>query len=100
MMTSLPHFQVMSYKSGIGWSRPGTRTKRHQILTWNPTLVSRFLVLFTTNSIYPFLGTSTIELCLKIAKEEAALAETGADQPYDMTPARLIQNGLDLEEQQ
>ena len=41
-----------------------------------------------------------MDLRLEIAKEEAALAETGADQPHEMTPALLIQNGLDLEEQQ
>jgi hypothetical protein len=41
-----------------------------------------------------------VDLRLEIAKEEAALAETGADLPHDMTPALLIQNGLDLEEQQ
>jgi len=47
-----------------------------------------------------FPGTSTVKLCLEIAKEEADLAETGADQPHDMMPVLLIQNGLDLEEQQ
>jgi hypothetical protein len=41
-----------------------------------------------------------MNLRLEIAKEEAALAETGADQPHNMTPSQLIQNGLALEEQQ
>lgn len=41
-----------------------------------------------------------MNLRLEIAKEEAVLAETGANQPHDMTPAQLIQNGLDLEERQ
>jgi hypothetical protein len=41
-----------------------------------------------------------LSLRLEIAKEEAALPETGAYQPHDMTPAQLIQNGLELEEQQ
>ena len=47
-----------------------------------------------------FLGTSVTELRLEIAKEEAALAETGAAQPHDMTPSMLIQMALELEEQQ
>lgn len=49
-----------------------------------------------------FLGTSTIHLRLEIAKGETALAEMGVDldHPHDMSPAILIQNGLDLEEQQ
>jgi hypothetical protein len=45
-------------------------------------------------------GASLATLCLEIAKEEAALVETGAVQPHDMTPSILIQNGLELEEQQ
>jgi hypothetical protein len=47
-----------------------------------------------------FLGTSITTLRLEVAKEDATLAETGADLPHDMTPSQLIQNGLDLEEQQ
>jgi hypothetical protein len=47
-----------------------------------------------------FPGTSTVNLRLEIAKEETALAEMGVDQPHDMSPALLIQNGLDIEEQQ
>ncbi len=43
---------------------------------------------------------SITTLRLEFAKEEGALTETGADQPHDMMPALLIQNGLDLEEQQ
>jgi hypothetical protein len=48
-----------------------------------------------------FLGTSTVNLRLETAKEQVtAFAETGADQPHEMTPAVLIRNGLDLEDQQ
>jgi len=66
----------------------------------NPSLVSTFCISLLLYCSFPFLVTSTTSLHLEIAKEEAALAETGADQPHDMTPALLIQNGLDLEEQQ
>ncbi len=41
-----------------------------------------------------------MSLCLELAKEEAALTETGSDQPHDMTLVLLVQSGLDLEEQQ
>ncbi|KAN0105342.1 hypothetical protein V8E52_011131 [Russula decolorans] len=51
--------------------------------------------------VEPVASTSIASLRLEIAKEEAASTETtGADQPHDMTPSLLIQNGLDLEEQQ
>lgn len=36
----------------------------------------------------------------EVATEEAALTETGGNLPQGMTPGRLIQTGLDLEEQQ
>jgi hypothetical protein len=54
----------------------------------------RLLTIF----IYSFSGTTITSLRDEIDKEAAS--ETGADQPHEMTPARLIQNGLDLEEQQ
>lgn len=41
-----------------------------------------------------------MSLRLEIAKEEAAFADTSTDLPHVMTPAQLIQTGLDLEEQQ
>ncbi|KAN0109688.1 hypothetical protein V8E52_009034 [Russula decolorans] len=51
--------------------------------------------------VEPVASTSIASLRLEIAKEEAASTKTtGADQPHDMTPSLLIQNGLDLEEQQ
>ncbi len=65
----------------------------------NPLLVSFFVYSFYYY-YQSFLGTSITSLQLEIAKEEAALIETGADQPHDMTLALLIQNGSDLEEQQ
>jgi len=40
-----------------------------------------------------------MSLRLELAKEEAALTETGSDQPHDMTLVLLVQSGLDLEEQ-
>lgn len=46
------------------------------------------------------LGMSVMALRLEIAKEEAALAETGAAQPHEMMPSMLVQTGLELEEQQ
>ena len=59
------------------------------------------LFLFTTILLISRnLGTSIVNLRLEIAKEEAILAETGVDQPHEMAPALLIQNGLDLEEHQ
>jgi hypothetical protein len=77
------------------------QTKRHQILILNPSLVSSFCISLTTILLYySFLGVSITSLRLELAKEEAAFTETGADQPHDMTPALLIQGGLDLEEQQ
>lgn len=45
-------------------------------------------------------GMSVMALRLEIAKEEAALAETGAALPHEMTPSLLVQAGLELEEQQ
>jgi len=60
------------------------------------SLSIHFMAIFSCS----FPGTSITSLRLEIAKEEAALTETGIDQPHEMTPAVLIQNGLDLEEQQ
>jgi hypothetical protein len=46
------------------------------------------------------LGMSITALHLKVAKEEALLAETAAALPHEMTPSILVQTGLELEEQQ
>src|SRR6267154_2078029 len=59
-----------------------------------------FYISFMTVFSCSFSGTSIMSLHLEIAKEEVALTETVANQPHKMTPALLIQNGLDLEEQQ
>lgn len=97
MMSLLRLFQVTLYGNGRIWSRTGTRIEKHQIRILNPRLVSSFVCLLRRCS---FLGTSITSLRLELAKEEAISSETGVEHPHDMTPALLIQNGLDLEEQQ
>ena len=63
--------------------------------------MSSLCISFTTILLYcSFLGISITSLRLELAKEEAALTETGSDQPHDMMLALLVQSGLDLEEQQ
>jgi len=84
------------------------QTLRRQIRMLNLLPASIICISFTTVnycisscSFESFPGTSIASLRLEIAKEEGALlTETGTDQPHEMTPALLIQNGLDLEEQQ
>ena len=66
----------------------------------NLLLVSGFSSESVSLLYHLFLGTSTTDLRLEIAREDAALAEAGADQPHEMTPALLIQKGLALEEEQ
>jgi hypothetical protein len=101
MRNSLQLFQTAPHGNGRKWSRAGTRTEKHQIRILNPSLVSSLCISFTTILLYClFLGISITSLRLELAKEEAALTETGSDQPHDMTPVLLIQSGLDLEEQQ
>jgi hypothetical protein len=39
-------------------------------------------------------------LRLEVAREEAILAESGTNQPHEITPSLLVQTGLELEEQQ
>ena len=46
------------------------------------------------------LGMSITALRLEVAREEATLAESGTNQPHEMTPSLLVQTGLELEEQQ
>jgi hypothetical protein len=79
------------------------QTETRQILMPNRLELLVSLYMFrhcTVKLIFNFLGTSIASLRLEIAKEDAALAETGEDLPHDMTPSQLIRNGLDLEEQQ
>jgi hypothetical protein len=79
------------------------QTETRQILMPNRLELLVSLYMFrhcTVKLIFNFLGTSIASLRLEIAKEDAALAETGADLPHNMTPSQLIRNGLDLEEQQ
>ena len=56
------------------------------------SLSIHFMAIFSCS----FSGTSITSLRLVITKEEAALTETGIDQPHEMTPVVLIQNGLDV----
>src|SRR5258708_9258894 len=101
MRNSLQPFQTAPHGNGRKWSRAGTRTEKHQIRILSPSLVSSLCISFTTILLYClFLGISIMSLHLELAKEEAALTETGSDQPHDMMPALLVQSGLDLEEQQ
>ncbi len=100
MRNSLQPFQMAPHGNGRKWSRAGTRTEKHQIRILSLSLVSSLCISFTTILLYcSFLGISITSLHLELAKEEAALTETGSDQPHDMTPALLVQSGLDLEEQ-
>jgi hypothetical protein len=64
-------------------------------------ITSKLHVLSALSKLdFVMLGTSVVSLCLELAKEEAAaITETGV-RPHEMTPAMLIQNGLELEEQQ
>ena len=71
-------------------------------LTHLKNLLKVSVLLFSINlrKTNILLGISVTTLRLEVAKEEAALAESGTNQPHEITPSLLVQTGLELEEQQ